>query len=250
MIQKDDWPAASVTAASILEKEPSNLRALHLQARCFMKEHRINDALKLYEQAEQISPSHIDRLIDFGHALLQADRTKEAIKKFDSALKLDQSNKKAKQGSGEAQLLAGDINAALTLLRGTSNQTELAAIFNSAAIIAIRSDRFSQGLELYKSAIATLAENNVIASKLLFNMGIAHYKSGDTSLALGCFQEAVKINPAHKLAGDNIKILHNKAIAVKDRLKAISGGGKDTRIPTAMDVITELQDDIEDETLY
>ena len=71
---------------------------------------------------------------------------------FEEILRLAPELKQAKKGQAKSQLLAGEINEGLNLIRSSLNPREIASVFNTAAIIAIRNGKYPEGLVIYKVA--------------------------------------------------------------------------------------------------
>jgi tetratricopeptide (TPR) repeat protein len=202
-IHEDQWPEARamLEMANVLDQD--NLRIQHLRARCLMQEGHFAEAEAVLAQAQLINPYHVERLIDLGKALMSLDRTREALARFEAALALDAGNVDARQGQASCRLLTGDVNDALALMRQLSGPRELAAVFNNAAVLAIRHGRFDQGIALYRSAIGALGAKHRMVARLLYNLGIACHKQGRTDEALDCFAEAFAADRGYDKARQN-----------------------------------------------
>jgi len=184
-----------------------DLRARHLLARCMMKLGAYEPAQKLLEEASLISPHNVDRLVDLGHILLSLDKTTEALGKFNEALKLDKDFKEAKVGKAQCTMLEGHVNEAMKFLGQIDTPQELASIFNSAAIIAIRQGQFKQGLSLYKSAVTYVSRDSRVLARVFFNMGVGLVKWGKAAQALSAFEQAASLDASFTKATHNVEIL-------------------------------------------
>ncbi len=202
-IHEEQWAEARamLEMANVLDQD--NLRIQHLRARCLMKEGNFAEAEAILAQAQLINPYHVDRLIDLGKALMSLDRTREALAQFEAALSLDEHNVDARQGQASCKLLAGDVNDVLTLMRQLSGPRELAAVFNNAAVLAIRHGRFEQGISLYRTAIGALGPKHRMVARLLYNLGIACHKQGRTDEAMDCFAQAFAADRCYDKARQN-----------------------------------------------
>lgn len=187
-----------------------DLRAQHLLARCLMKMGSFEEAQKLLDEAWLISPHNADRLVDLGHILLSLDKTEEALGKFNEALKLDKDFKEAKVGKAQCSLLDGHVNEAMKLLGSIDTAQELASIFNSAAIMAIRQNHYKQGLSLYKSAVTYVAGDSKVLARVFFNMGVGLVKWGKSAQALSAFEQALSLDAAFGKAQHNVDILKSQ----------------------------------------
>jgi Tfp pilus assembly protein PilF len=205
-----------------------------------MKSGRHTEAAKLLQATRLINPFNVERLLDLGAALLNCGQFKDALRSFSDVLDLDAANVAAMRGKAQCQLLEGEINEALTLMRQLSGPRELASIFNNAAVLAIRQGRFDQGTSLYKTAISALGRNQELVARLFFNLGIAHHKMSQNGEALENFQKALQFDPGFAKARHNVTQLATKL------------GRKLSTAPAATvkdNVSLDLQDDFADETV-
>ena len=83
-------------------------------------------------------------LLEIGAAYLEIDRPDQASQAFEEILSLAPELKQAKKGQAKSQL-SGEINEGLNLIRSSLNPREIAAVFNTAAIIAIKNGKYSEG---------------------------------------------------------------------------------------------------------
>jgi Flp pilus assembly protein TadD len=210
LIQKGDWAEARTVLDQLGGAKSHLLRAKHLYARCLMREGQHEDAIPILENTRLINPHNVERLIDLGVALMNCDRLKEANAAFDSAMTLDRDEPEAIKGKAQCRLMEGDINEALMLIRQVSGPRELASIFNNAAILSIRADRFDSGFDLYHSALRALGASEPAAASVLFNLGIAYYKRNQASEALSCFEKAFGMDNKLEKARHNALVLAAK----------------------------------------
>jgi tetratricopeptide (TPR) repeat protein len=203
LIHEEKWEQAAAIVDALSVTDGNNLRVRHLKARCLMKQGRFDAAANLLQECQLVNPFHVERLIDLGNALLQAARYGEARQSFDEALRLEQKSAAARQGQLQCRLVQGDVNDALKLMRELSGPRELAAVFNNAAILAIRHGRFEQGQSLYHTAIGTLGERERLTARLIFNLGLAYHKQGKGEEALSSFERACRIDPTFAAARTN-----------------------------------------------
>ena len=201
------WDEAERLAIGVLSRDPNNLRALHVNARCLMKAGKFEDAVKNFEHAATINPLNVERLIGFGKALLETGKVRESLAKFDTALEVDIDNEQAKKGKGQCHLMIGEVNEALTLLNDVLAPRELAALFNATAILSIRQLKFLDGIGLYNAALGALGKDMKIAARLFFNMGLAYYKDGKSDKAVDAFLKAVEADPTFLAAATNARVL-------------------------------------------
>jgi Flp pilus assembly protein TadD len=115
----------------------------------------------------------------------------------------DAKNEAVVSGMAKTLLLTGEINDALTLMKQLSGPREMAAVFNAAAVIAMRGKRFGESGNLYNIALRTVGTDPKVLSKLAYNMGIGYYRKRDIKTAHECFAIAVKLDPKNQKAKTN-----------------------------------------------
>ena len=116
-----------------------------------------------------------------------------------------QSLSRPKKGQAKSQLLSGEINEGLNLISSSLNPREIAAVFNTAAIIAIKNGKYSEGLSLYKVAAKTLEGDEKLAAKIVYNMGIGFVKWGKMNQSIACFEKAYSLNTSFNNARHNAR---------------------------------------------
>jgi Flp pilus assembly protein TadD len=197
LIYEGAWDHAATVLEPFTKGEPPYIRALHLLGRCALAKGDADKAIGLLERAKIINPHNAMRLVDLGTALLQVDRVADARENFEAAAELDPDSKDARAGQGQCMLLQGEVNEALTLLKESSGPRELASIFNTAAVLAMRQGRFDQGMALYKAALQAVSRDEKVASRLYFNMGIGYKRWNKPDRAVACFEKSLELDPTY-----------------------------------------------------
>jgi tetratricopeptide (TPR) repeat protein len=197
------------------QAKPPYLRGLHLQGRALMKLGRADEAIAMFEKANLFNPNDVDRLCDLGDALLSSDRSKDAAAAFEKALSIDSSSRKAQLGRGKCQLLDGHVNDALAILREAAGDTEIASLFNTAAVLNMRRGRHEQGMSLYQQALKALGKDERIQARLYFNMGLGYRRWGKKDKAQQCFEQSTKLDPTFTKAREHM--LETAASALPDK---------------------------------
>lgn len=197
LIQEGAWDHASQVLEPFAKADPPYIRALHLMGRCAMAHGDADRAIGLLERAKVLNPHNVERLIELGQAFLSVDCVEDAKTNFDEAAAIDPENKEAKVGQGQCHLMAGEVNEALSLLKEVSGPRELASIFNTSAVLAMRHTRYEQGMSLYKSALIAVGRDEKIAARLFFNMGIGFKRWGKPDRAATCFAKSLELDPTY-----------------------------------------------------
>ncbi len=218
-------------AEEVLKKaaalDPPSARAKNLLARLYLKMGKKDFAVRSYQGAQGISPYNIKRLAELGNLFLEMGRPKDAERSFDQILNLAPESKEGNVGKSTALLAQGNINEALVLLKETVNMSELASVFNTAAIVAIQQGHHNDAISLYKSAIAAVGKNKKVEARLWYNMGIGFVKWKKLDDSLGCFNKAIALDPSFSNATHNIQVLEKATQKTKAKAapKAASKSG-------------------------
>lgn len=211
LIALGEGEKATKILENIENSKPPNLRGINIKARALLLLKKFDEATALLESANILNPNDCDRLIDLGNALLGSDRVAEAERAFDRAMSVDPDSHDAKVGKGKCLLLESQVNEALSLLREVSGDTEIASVFNMAAIMNMRKGRHEQGMSLYQSALNSLSRNPKIQSRLWFNMGLGYVRWGKRDKSKSCFETATKLDPHFRKASVHLADLAKPA---------------------------------------
>lgn len=218
MCEMDLWSEAEEHLVAIIARFPFDTRAKHLLARCFMKKSDYSKARYYLEQASLLSPFNAERLCDLAQIFLDQYQVAEALGTFHEALLSDPDLHEARIGKTTCELLLGEANDALKIMRQLQDPFDFASVFNGAAITSVRAGHYSQGIGLYKTAAGYLAEYPNLMSRVFFNMGIGLYKWGKGQLAIAAFQKALEWDASNEKAKHNadrlaIKFKRNNRLA-------------------------------------
>ena len=215
LMEQEQWHAALKLLTGIEKADPPCLRGIHLVGRCLLKLGRTNEALTMLAIADAFNPNDVERLVDVGLALFHKGETAGAAERLRRANELDPDHAGAKVGLGHIELMEGNVNHALNLLKDTTTTVEKAAIFNLCAIMSIRRGETDRGMDLYKSALGALGEDGPLAARLHFNMGIAQRRAADPKAALKSFERAANLDPSFAKARGQVALLHSGAPKLK-----------------------------------
>ena len=216
-IQRDKWDEAYELLSQMETVAKTDARIKHLLAKCYLKQKLPTKAVDSLKDAQLINPRNVERLLELGHILLQ-DQPIEAKEKFNEILDFAPQSKRGKMGKGSAMLLSGEVNEALKMLKDAVNSRELASIFNTSAILSIKTKKFESGLALYETACQTVEKNHRVLAKLLYNMGIGYVKWSKKEKGLECFQKSLELDPSYADANYNINAI-NKSLKQQSSLQ-------------------------------
>jgi tetratricopeptide (TPR) repeat protein len=207
LIEQEQWVKAEMLLHPLWTLDPPYLRALSAYSRCLMKKKAFADAEFVLQKGKLINPMEPDRLVELGDVLLELGKVSEAKENYAAAATLDPDSKGATLGNAKCQLLEEDINDALMILQQSTSPRELASVFNTAAIISARDNRFEHSLSLYEAATQAVAGETKTLARLKFNQGLAYVKWGKLRDALQCFEEGARLDPQFKKSSHNAAVL-------------------------------------------
>ncbi len=218
-----DLKAATNAIMPHCKTDPADPRALNILGRIQLRQGLFEKATVTLQRAKLISPLNIERLINLGEAYLSINMIERAEKNFRAAVDLGSKDPKAIGGLGKSLLLGDRVNEGLVFLRQLSSNREMASVFNSSAVLIIRSGRFAEGMKLYHVAIDTVEKESPVLSKLAFNMGIGFIRKQDPESAARCFAIALKLDPDNHKAEKNLAFLEHRLQFLEEIPDDISG---------------------------
>ncbi|HYX36541.1 MAG TPA: tetratricopeptide repeat protein [Oligoflexus sp.] len=241
-ILQNEWGRAETLLKGFINTEDCYARIKHLYARCRLKNGDHAGAIASLKGAQLISPYNVERLIELGNIFLKVDKPEEAEAAFGEVLNFAPGSKEAKIGKSTSKMLMGEVNDALALLNEFASPRELSAVFNTAAILAIRQKRYDAGFELYQKALQILSKKPKLVARILYNMGIGYVKFGKPEKGLKCFEKSAEADPDFADASHNIKILKTATQSPQPRSQVVDEqhellDGLEERFTTTMPMI-------------
>ncbi len=198
------------------KEKPPYLRGLSLLGKCYLKQGKNSEAQQVLALANLFNPHNSDRLVLLGQALLEQGHVSSARQSFDQAASLDDNSRDAKFGLAKCDLLDGEVNDALSILKDVANTAETAGIFNMCAVMNARNGKHAAGLDLYKEALKAVRGNSKIEARLHFNRGLAYRRWNKPDLAKDAFREALVLDPEYDKATSQLAILEGKSKVAED----------------------------------
>ena len=218
--QKDE---AKTLLVPYCDQKDADPRALNIMGRIQLVENDVTGATTTLQKAKLINPFNIDRLLALGDAYLKINKPTMAEKEFKEALGHGHQSTRAVEGLGKSLLVGGKINEGLAFLKQMSSNREMASVFNAAAILSIRGNRYSEGMKLYNVAFETVEREAQVVGKLAFNMGIALHRQGKNDRAIICLGIAQKLDPENDKAKKNYLAMAKQlgAVELPDEMSAL-----------------------------
>lgn len=199
LVRCGQWDDAEELAAALVESHPQDARCMNLLARVYMKQSRFSRAVEVLRHADMVSPDNPDRLVLIGDALFEKGDVGEAKESYEQALGIDPETPGAQPGLGKSLLSLGDYDTALACFRKCLSEDETASFFNNAAVIAIKTHKIEEGLQLYHIALKSL-QTDKFAHVILFNIALAFYRAGDSGQAAEALKASLQYKPDYDKA--------------------------------------------------
>jgi tetratricopeptide (TPR) repeat protein len=196
---------------------PEYANAFHNLAKVYAARQQLPQAIAAFERALQIDPNYVEALYDLGCLYLSAQQPSQAVSAFERTLELAPRHVNALTNLGVAfsQLQQNDqarkhyqralqvdpgnalVRANLESLDSTRKRTP--AELSTQAIAMRERGNYEASLRLYLQAVEASPKD----ADLQNDAGVAFGLLKEHELALIYFQEAIRLNPDHRLARQN-----------------------------------------------
>lgn len=207
-IRNGDWGSATKLVDEAFKKDPKNPRVANARIRILLKEKDYAGARILLDQIELLSPKNASRLAFMSDIHVSTGNKAAARKSLDEALTIADNNRDARISMAELDITEGMMTDALTILRDTATQDEMASFFNDLGVLAVHEGRFQDGHNLYSSALTVLRKKSLRA-KILFNTGLAFFKSDKSSEAIRAFEQSIAEDAKSSKSQEALTWLHS-----------------------------------------
>lgn len=216
---RGNYPSAKNLALSSLKAGLASVGVMSLLGKALMKMRDFESALRCLENAEVVSPANVKRICNIAETHLEMGDRESFEEKLDEAKELVPESQEILEVETKAALVDGDSGKARDLVKSLDSLLSIVTFTNNRAIALIRTDRFDEGIELYKEAIeAVPPQRTEILSILFYNLGLALAR-------LNRLDEAQK-ELIHAATQKNEK-LRNKIGSLKLKIKkTLEEGGK------------------------
>jgi CheY-like chemotaxis protein len=183
------FPAAEKILSVILSGDPECTLALHELGKCYLRQQRYSDAIRVLQDADAQCPQNLERLCLMGKANLNLADFPAASENFRAALRIDGEDVQAKRGLMAAEVAAEESPE----LSVQALATTFISAVNARAIAKVHSQAFSDALALYDSALA-YADDQSTQMKLAFNMGLAFLRWEKPADAVIWFKRSAELS--------------------------------------------------------
>lgn len=191
---------AHTLAYDLISRDPNNMRALNLKAKCLMKSGEWEKAIEALGEANVLSPSNPDRLIMLGDAFYGKGDLDKALDCYKEASEADpEDDATAKKSMGKIHLEQGRLEDALDMFQGSASEEEAAGFFNNSAVYAVRCGKFEEALRLYKTALKAL-KTNKLKPLIYFNIALSHHRLDQDDEAIECLKKSLHFDENYEKA--------------------------------------------------
>lgn len=242
-IQANDFRRAEVTLRKLLALNAQNLWAANMLGRFYLKSGRVAEGVELLERLSKFHELNAERNLVLGDAYVSAGQTEKAEEHFAKGEALtDGADQRFRDGLAKAKLSAKDYVGAMALMSGRQLSAEVISYLNMRAILCIRGEKYTEGIEYYKFAFDGTGADDSVKAKLQFNMGIAYVRTQDWAKAEECFKVSAE------LGGKQFPRAQAVLRQVRTHIKAQAAAPKG--VAKAAEKIVDELADADWETLY
>lgn len=226
---KGNFARAINVGMAALAMQEDCLSMLNLVGKSFLKLSQYENALKCFEKANVMSPANLERLVNIAEANLNLENHEAAGAAINSAESIDSDNVAVKEANVKLQVELGNAQAAQEIMKDLDSGAKVVAYLNNRAISLARTERYSDSVELYNTALASFPKKwGELTSILNYNLSMAYLRSNDLTQAMGHL----------KIAADNREYpISKKAVSLLERVeKCVHTGQKFNFKSTVLDI--------------
>ena len=167
-------------------------------------------AIKILEASDKLSPGNPDRLISLGDAFFGNGDIDKAMGYYQDAKEANEDlgieeNESSKK-MATARLEQGEVDEAISLLRKSASEDEIASYFNNGAVMASKQELFDKAVSLYETAIKAL-QTDELKPIIYTNMAISLRRLNRIEDAKKAIRKALRIKPDYEKAKQQSKKL-------------------------------------------
>ena len=204
--RNEDYRSNLAIWADTAAKLPGNPRAHDNLANALLEANRTPEAIAQYEAALRLNPDDVQAHYNLGNVLLQAGSLDEAIKHYRAALRTAPHFDRAHDNLGTALLRAGRFPEAVEEFSAAvqSNPNHPTAHYNLANVL-VRTGQLEAAITEYQSAVRLAPE----MTDAHFNLATALTQAGRTQEAMAEYETVLRQNPGDAEARANLARLQH-----------------------------------------
>lgn len=157
------------------------------KALCLCGRHK--EASVIYKRMAEKSPKNLDHKINLGDTHIARGEWSEASSLLKEVLQIDPYNQQALVKGAQAEIGLGNQEAANSMLEkiaGTVDYYTISSYFNNRGVASTHENDFEKAVNFYKNALFFTKKHT---GKVLFNLGLALYRSNKTEEAKEIFKK-------------------------------------------------------------
>ncbi len=198
------YKKALINYQKVLEKERNNIDALNGLVKAYIQLGEHEEAIPFLEKLNEVIPGHVDRMLDLGTSYIETDQLDKAKDVLKEVAALDEQSFRMKMEKGKVAFKEGDLELATQMFRESKQATQICSYFNNSGVALVKAKKINEGLDLYHKAIKTLPAESQ-KELILYNIGLAYFKSEQLEQALEYFCQAKEMAPTYEKAESAIK---------------------------------------------
>ncbi len=170
------------------------------------RENGFDEAMKRYETAIKMNPDNPDAYNSWGYIHLTKGETESADSKFKKALELDPRHEWARLNLVKLKLHQGvDQEALEEIDKLVSLGPESAEVYRETSNICVRLENYEKAIDLYEECIRRDPTDKVTMS----NIASCYARLGHLESAQIAYQTALKLDPNYAEAARNLKVIED-----------------------------------------
>jgi tetratricopeptide (TPR) repeat protein len=183
--RNDDWRDALTLWQDAVEKSPTHARAQYNLGTALHDLGQVEEAVIHYSNAVELKRDYHEALVNLGNAKKDLGRFEESLEHYREALEIQPNSAKAHNSRGVVLLLLGDVENAASCFRrairlGDESGGELAEAYTNLGIALGRQRRYEEAIAHHEEALRINSE-----------FAVAYFNLGETLAGVGRFDDAV-----------------------------------------------------------
>lgn len=178
----------------MLKVNPASIWAAYQLGVHYLRINRPAKGIDLLEKLSRFNELNVERILDLGEAYLnvgEIDRAEQTMEKGRSLT--NGQDQRFNEGIAKAKIMRGDLEGALKATGQDYLSGGIVSYLNMRAVMAIKTKKIDDGLDLYQLALRKCVDDRLILSKLNYNMGLGLVKASRVVEAAEKFEKSVAL---------------------------------------------------------
>jgi len=167
---------------------------------------QVTEAIREYETALRLKPDYAEAHVDLGTALARLGRTEDAMRHYEEALRIEPDNPVAHYNSGYALYRADRMQDAIKEFEAALRiRSDYAEAHNGLGVALLRAGNVQNAITHYEQAVRFKPD----FAEAHYNLGIALARAGNVPEAIRHWEQTVRLKP------DNVEARYNLGLALE-----------------------------------